>query len=335
VLCNTKDHHTDQCPHLAKAQASIKNERPHAYAAVPFVNLEVALATAPNTTATLLDSGATTHFVKDSSIMHNMQKLSEPVEVRTANNGTTVCDTEGEIHLATRKGELSSKAIFAPTFSNNLVSLHQLITETNGRCVLQKESWQLQSKEGSVLIEGVTQGDLYIMPDEYLATPEPISTSESPPSDQFNANAAQTNCSWCMYHFRFNHASPKLMTELMKAGKIPTIANHSKTCENQVCDICAKSKITQAKTKIEKPLRHIAMAILERIHCDVAGALPVSIRGFKYFIVFVDEFSRHVLANPMRQKSEAADKFKRCLIDFKNWRPATKFGSTDVIMPLN
>jgi hypothetical protein len=40
--------------------------------------------------------------------------------------------------------------------------------------------------------------------------------------------------------------------------------------------------------------------------------------------VFVDEFSRHVLAYPMRQKSEAADKFKRCLIEFQKLAPGHK-----------
>ena len=35
--------------------------------------------------------------------------------------------------------------------------------------------------------------------------------------------------------------------------------------------------------------------------------------GFKYFITFIDDYSRHLTIYPMKAKSDAIDKFKEYL----------------------
>ena len=64
---------------------------------------ETAAPVQPNTrhNLILLDSGATNHFVRDIEILHNPITLPNPVEIRTADNGITVCHTAGDIHLTT------------------------------------------------------------------------------------------------------------------------------------------------------------------------------------------------------------------------------------------
>jgi len=51
--------------------------------------------------------------------------------------------------------------------------------------------------------------------------------------------------------------------------------------------------------------------LLELIHTDICGPFNVrSVDGFSYFITFTDDFSRYGYIYPIRDKSEALDKFK-------------------------
>ena len=54
-----------------------------------------------------------------------------------------------------------------------------------------------------------------------------------------------------------------------------------------------------------------AIRPLERIHCDVWGPAPsVSVQGFKYYVVFIDNYSRFSWIYPIKLKSEVFSKFK-------------------------
>jgi transposase InsO family protein len=73
------------------------------------------------------------------------------------------------------------------------------------------------------------------------------------------------------------------------------------------CVDCIKGKY--AKTIKKGAVR--ATSVLELIHTDICGPLNVkSIDGFDSFITFTDDFSRYGYIYPIRDRSEALDKFK-------------------------
>jgi hypothetical protein len=50
---------------------------------------------------------------------------------------------------------------------------------------------------------------------------------------------------------------------------------------------------------------------LEIIHTDICGPFPVkSVDGYDSFITFTDEYSRYGYIYPIKERSEALDKFK-------------------------
>ena len=58
---------------------------------------------------------------------------------------------------------------------------------------------------------------------------------------------------------------------------------------------------------------------LERIHCDVWGPAPVmSVQGFRYYVIFIDKFSRFCWIYPLKQKSDVLSKFKLFQQQFEN-----------------
>jgi transposase InsO family protein len=317
---------------------------------------------------TLLDSGATTHFVRDLAALHHPIELPVPIAVRTADNSITTCTTAGDIHLFTPLGMLQSRAIHTPTFANNLISVPQLLRETDGSCTLKSTSWQLHNKNGAVLLEGTKKNGLYILPQSSLASANLIgatladaklltelqqinfsngvdpSKCNLPSQNLTGTNLTDANLSSCvltagaieqptdeiptanivhsdsLWHHRLNHACPEILRQMQKLTKIPKYRHEA----SGVCDICAKAKMTKALARKFKPKRHVATEVLERIHSDIAGPYDETTRGHRYFIVFVDEMSRHTLAYPMRHKSDAKSKFQQCLIDFKKLAPNFK-----------
>jgi hypothetical protein len=54
-----------------------------------------------------------------------------------------------------------------------------------------------------------------------------------------------------------------------------------------------------------------SLGVLEIIYTDICGPFNVrSVDGFNSFITFTDDFSRYGSIYPLRERSEALDKFK-------------------------
>ena len=73
------------------------------------------------------------------------------------------------------------------------------------------------------------------------------------------------------------------------------------------CVQCIKGKYTKVKKK--GALR--VTKLLECIHMDIQRPYPIpTISGHKYFISFIDDFSRYSYVHLIREKCEALDVFK-------------------------
>ena len=51
--------------------------------------------------------------------------------------------------------------------------------------------------------------------------------------------------------------------------------------------------------------------VFHLIHCDILGPSPTpTASGFRYYIIFVDDYSRYTWLYPMKAKSDSVDCFK-------------------------
>ena len=77
----------------------------------------------------------------------------------------------------------------------------------------------------------------------------------------------------------------------------------------EMCESCLRGKMT--KSPFNKKGER-ASDLLVLIHTDVYGPLSTSARGgYRYFITFMDDFSRYGYVYLMRYKSETFEKFKK------------------------
>ena len=96
------------------------------------------------------------------------------------------------------------------------------------------------------------------------------------------------------------------LIEMSKKGLIPAL----KKDENYLCEPCIYGK--QHRIRFVCSSKHSA-AVLELVHSDIWGPAPVLARdGAKYFLTFIDNFSRKVWVYLIREKSNVFAWFKAC-----------------------
>ena len=69
------------------------------------------------------------------------------------------------------------------------------------------------------------------------------------------------------------------------------------------CAVCARANIKRSPFP-HKSL-HPATRLLQRIHCDICGPLPPSFNGYRYFILFIDCYSRYISLYLIKSRDEA------------------------------
>ena len=111
-----------------------------------------------------------------------------------------------------------------------------------------------------------------------------------------------------MWHFLFGHLHFAGLMELVKKGMVhglPSIEFKSKLCEE-----CILGK--QSRTSFPRNAKYQAKEQLGLIHTDVCGPItPESFSGKRYFISFVDDFSRKTWVYFLKEKSEVFKVFKK------------------------
>ncbi|XP_040372400.1 uncharacterized protein LOC112194950 [Rosa chinensis] len=116
-----------------------------------------------------------------------------------------------------------------------------------------------------------------------------------------------------LWHHRLGHMSQRGMQELHKKGKLEGVS----VCKLNFCKDC-----TLGKQKVAFKLANCenkSKGLLDYIHSDVWGPAPVrSMGGFKYFVTFLDDFSRKIWVCFMREKSEVFTKFKEWKTEVEN-----------------
>ena len=107
-----------------------------------------------------------------------------------------------------------------------------------------------------------------------------------------------------LWHLRLGHINLYRIDKLIKDSSLREL----KVGTLLVCESCLEGKMTKRafSAKGERVRAH-----LEIIHSDVCGPLNVKARGnYKYFVTFIDNYSRYGYAYLMHKKSEVFEKFK-------------------------
>ncbi|XP_019085488.1 PREDICTED: uncharacterized protein LOC104715244 [Camelina sativa] len=113
----------------------------------------------------------------------------------------------------------------------------------------------------------------------------------------------QCDASDMIWHQRLGHANLQVLQHLKNSKAISS----NKSSTSLVCGPCQMGKSCQLPFFSSD---FSAKEPIDRIHCDLWGPSPVvSVQGFKYYVVFINAFSRYSWLIPLKTKAEFCDVF--------------------------
>ena len=230
----------------------------------------------------ILDSGATDHMTGNKNLLHNYKIGKGQEFVYVANGEKMKICGYGSIIVFSKE---IKDVLHVKNCTANLLSMGKLSKELNCEIIFSPQNVFFQDIVSKRMIgEGVFKNGLYFLYSRIY---------------NFNTQVQDMGHLW---HKRIGHPSDRTLKCIFNFSNLD--------CSN--CEVCKLAKHTRLPfANSNSKSNHI----FELVHSDVWGPAPVnSYNDFKYFVTFIDDFSRLTYLYLLKNKSEVFSHFQ----DFSN-----------------
>lgn len=253
----------------------------------------------------LLDSGCTDHIINDDKYFENFKLLKEPVNVYLGDNRVVKATKIGNVlsyfDAFGKKNLINMKNVFyVKDMKSNLIS-YSKITENN-TIVSKGKITKIIDNYGKVTAVAVKNNGLYIIKSKFKSAKPFVNIANK------NTDNMSQKEKW---HRLLGHVNFKYLNVLSKNQLLDGIPNELES-EFMKCKTCIENKMHNIPFKNN---REKAKEILEIVHTDVCGPFQTTgFKGEKYFVSFIDDYSKIARVYKMKSKAEVCD----CLIEYVN-----------------
>lgn len=248
----------------------------------------------------LLDSGCSDHIINSDKYFSKLTKLDKFINVKVGDGYSLKSEEMGNIEVYFYNGykyvqTVIKNVYYVPNMKHNLLSV-SCITDMNNLIIYKKDYAEIKNCEGDLIAKAVKKNKLY-----------QLVSKAANCSSQLNTYASMVEMTnkeklhRILGHTNFRDLS--YMCNLKLANGLPERIGN----EFIKCEICLMNKMTNLKFDNN---RRKANKILEIIHTDVHG--PVTQTGYqgeRYFVSFIDDFSKIAVVYCIKQKSEVFEYF--------------------------
>jgi transposase InsO family protein len=243
----------------------------------------------------LIDSGCTNHMTYDRELF---RELDETIfsKVKIGNGAYIEVKGRGTVAIEGHTGlKLIHDVLYVPEINQNLLSVPQLL-EKGYKVLFEDKNCMIKDSEGREVFNVQMKGKSFAL--DFM-------------NKQQAAVHKEVN-STTLWHKRLGHFHHNALMYLKKNN----LAKNSLELEEELpaCDVCQYGKQTRLPFPRKSAWR--ATERLQLIHTDVGGPMRTpSLNGSKYYIVFIDDYTRMCWIYFMKFKSEVAHIFWK----FKAW----------------
>ena len=233
-----------------------------------------------------IDSGATRHVCKEKSFFKAYEPVNDGKVLYMGNSSTAQVKGIGTVQLEFTSGKtLTLNDVYhVPEIRKNLVS-GSLLNKNGFKLVFEADKFVL-SKGGAFVGKGYMYDSMFKLN---------INNKTS------TISAYIVECPSLLWHNRLGHVNIRKMHDMVKLELLPRIDINMEKCRT-----CMLTKITR------KPFPNVQSIsnLLELIHSDLCDMHSTpSLGGKKYFITFIDNYSRFCYVYLLNSKDEAMNKF--------------------------
>ena len=261
----------------------------------------------------IIDSGATRHMTSQKHVFTEYRELNSVEKVSLGDghvlNATGIGNVKVVMLLRNKVKRIATlfNVLYVPDLAANLFSVRsaasrQLVMQFgHSRC------W-IKDARGTVRGMGTLRNDgLYYvdceMPTDNQGTAQNVQTPRM--SDEQRA-AHTAHVAADLWHRRLAHASSTTLSKMCEENTLecPKISSRNLS----FCESCAEGKASRKPFPTSTNTQTTRK--LELIHSDICTMEEYSIGGSKYFVTFVDDFSRCCAVYFMKNKYELVHKLK-------------------------
>jgi hypothetical protein len=238
------------------------------------------------------DSACCNHMSPDSQLFSSIIPTTHAPLIQTANGSHLAASHNGSVSTSTLS---LSDTYLIPNLTLNLISVGQL-------CELGFDLWFGSSgcrvqdpRTNQVLGTGRRVGRMFELTSLHLPT-----TSTPPPSHVAPTASVFPLSLW---HLRLGHVSVQKLRTLISSGFLGQVKHDSVDCVS-----CQLAKQPALSFNNSDSFSH---ASFDLIHSDIWGPSPTAtVGGSKYFVIFVDDFSRYTWIYLMHNRSELSQIYR-------------------------
>jgi len=233
----------------------------------------------------IVDSGASHHLCSERTSFDSLKRLDKLTAVSLGDGSSLYATGHGHVNISIDDYCLSIQALYVPGLTYNLLSVGAL--SVSNRVSFGQSLCLLEPEDGKAYILAVQRNGLY-----YVAGTSNQSVYERGAifggKNGVHTSVATHLPSLELWHQRFAHLNETSLKGLLPATSFQL--NATEPQPNRVCEVCIKSKHTR---KVERKPAPRTMRPFELLHSDLCGPIvPSSHSGYKYFILYIDDYSR-------------------------------------------
>ena len=239
-----------------------------------------------------IDSGCTQHMTSKPEFFSMLEPATGSVKVGNGDKVAIIGKGIVQIHTTTGIKHISD-VLLVPELDQNLLSVGQLMQ--NGYSLLFKErSCVINDADGHELFEVEMRKRCFPVNWNLMTEQE--------------CKVSKVELDSKLWHMRLGHYNLKSIQFAQKQELVKDLPN-IQVC-SEVCEGCQLGK--QHRLPFPSSATWRATEKLQLVHSDVCGPMKtVSLNGSKYFILFIDDFTRMTWVYFLKQKSEVFSVFKK------------------------
>lgn len=251
----------------------------------------------------ILDSGASSHMCRESKFFSKIEKKTHKIMLAS-----------GEYIMAEGMGTVEVKSInnvnislqdvwYVPKLHSNFLSISKIVNA--GYIVQFKEKIaEVKTKQNRILYTAKMKDDIYYVNFKLNFKLEKLNMIETNKNDNLKK-----------WHQRYGHLNINDLYALSKNDMVRGLKlSPPKNFECSTCAVCkirAKSYTSYSKV--------YSTDVLQLVHTDLCGPMRhTSEGGSKYFISFIDDYSRYLVIYFLKKKSDAFQVFKQYKAEMEN-----------------
>ncbi|HVX00707.1 MAG TPA: reverse transcriptase domain-containing protein, partial [Candidatus Babeliaceae bacterium] len=267
----------------------------------------------------MLDSAASNHIAKSNKHYSSSNQI-KPRPIRLGNKQVIYATMNGDIPVSTTvsKGGPGNETrsikstlhgvLYSDSIGYNLLSVSKILDHGN-TVLFVKDTAIIKNKSGKVIGIGKRhRNNLFRIKLNYQAknndSKQSVTAAIAVEKEISNTDDAS------LWHNRMGHLNAAALKEFNKmVDGCSYSASNIAAFDSSQCMGCMRGKAH--RTAIPKVATHRATRPLEVIHSDICGPFNVpSHGGFKYFVTFIDDYSRYSWVKLIKTKDAALECFK-------------------------